>query len=174
MKKSIRFMLLITGLIILWIISCESNTHSKPEIFGEVESFSNCKYLNKRTGLSKIKETLPDTLAGIEYHYDGKSKLEMTHINAGFNCCPGIIFTEITEDNGDIIIEEFESEASCRCNCLYDLKIVIDDIQPGNYCFTFAEPYLPEGNKTITFILGLNEKNEGLVTFPRKGYPWGE
>jgi len=164
---------IIVFLWILLIISCESNTQSKTEVFGELKSFSNCKLLNKITGLSKIVETLPDTLTGIEYHYDGKSKLTLTHINAGFNCCPGDLFTEIIEDNNEILIEECETSSMCDCNCLYDLTIEITDISPGNYSFTFIEPYLNEDNEIISFVLGLNDEDSGIITFFRKGYPWG-
>ncbi len=160
--------------IMLCLFHCDSSTKSNNEILGELKSFSNCKMLNKVTGLSKIVETLPDTLAGIEYHYDGKSKLTLTHINAGFNCCPEELYTEIIEDNNKITIEEFETSSLCDCNCLYDLLIVIDDINPGNYTLTFVEPYLPNENEIINFVLGLNEEDSGLITFNRRGYPWGE
>lgn len=164
---------IILGLLLILFLSCEQNTKSNTEVFGDLKSFSNCKILNKVTGLSKIVETLPDTLAGIEYHYDGKSKLTLTHINAGFNCCPGELFTEITANNNQITIEEFETESVCDCDCLYDLFIEIDDIEPGNYSFSVLEPYLPENNENIYFILGLNKNNSGLITFKRHGYPWG-
>ncbi len=175
-RRSPRLYLAVLFLCISFIISCESNTKSeaKLELAGAVTEFSDCKYLNKATGLSKIVETLPDSLAAVEYYYDGENQLILTHINAGFNCCPGELFTEIFENNGDIIIEEFETEAACKCNCLYDLKIIIDDIKPGNYSFTIIEPYLPDDNEIITFVLGLNEKDEGIIKFKRQGYPWGD
>ncbi len=176
MTKPVKILMIIAGLIISFIISCESNTKSeaKLELAGAISAFSGCKYLNKTTGLSKIIETLPDTLAAVEYFYDGESQLILTHINAGFNCCPGELYTEIINTDGDIMIEEFETEAACKCNCLYDLKIVIDDIVPGNYSFTIIEPYLPDDNEIITFVLGLNNEDEGIIKFKRRGYPWGE
>jgi len=162
-------------MIISFIISCESNTQSRSEkiLFGSVTEYSGCKNLNKTTGLSKNLEILPDTMAAVEYFYDGKSRLILTHINAGFNCCPGELYAEVSEDENDIIIEEFESEATCKCNCLYDLKILITNIKPGNYSFTVIEPYRYEDNEIITFVLGLNEEDRGLIKFKRRGYPWG-
>ena len=59
------------------------------------------------------------------------------------------------------------------CNCLYDLTIIINDITPGNYAFTFIEPYRHDSDEIISFILGLNNEDSGLVTVDRNGYPWG-
>ncbi len=119
--KSPRFILICFALMLF--ISCESNTKSeaKLKLAGAVTEYSGCKYLNKTTGLPKIVDVLPDTLAAVEYYYDGENQLILTHINAGFNCCPGELYTEISENDGDIIIEEFETDAACKCNCLYDL-----------------------------------------------------
>ncbi len=175
MRKSLNILSVIIFMIVSFIISCESNTKSKiePELKGHLDTFSECKILNKSTGLSKIVSILPDTMAAIEYHYNGENVLTLTHINAGFNCCPDSIYTEVSIEENDIVIEECEKESGCHCNCLYDLVIVIENIQPGNYSFTFIEPYLNEDNDIITFILGINDEKEGVIKFNRDGYPWG-
>jgi hypothetical protein len=116
---------------------------------------------------------LPDTEGCLEYEYDGQSVLILTHLNAGFNCCPGEIVVDITFENSTITIREDETEALCSCLCLFDLDYRIENLAPGEYTIVVDEPYLPDGNKILIFTVNLAADPVGIHCVPRQGYPWG-
>ena len=161
---------------IIIIFACEkSTTNSKiASPTGAVEFQSECKSSLLSESLSKSMFTIPDTQACIHYSYDGEGRLELTHINAGFNCCPGNISSIIDINNNTIIITEQEETADCNCNCLFDIQIKITDLIPAIYNITINESYLHEGNEIIEFTLDIDTQTTGLICFSRNGYPWGE
>ena len=169
------FSVILASIFFLFITGCEKGTESnKNDPGGKVEFQSDCKSFNINEDMSQSIFTAPDTQTCIHYSYDGEGRLELTHINAGFNCCPGDISAEIIINEQNITIEEHEESTDCDCNCLFDIKIVISDLEPATYHFTFVEPYLPENNKIIEFSLDLENESEGSICFDRHGYPWGE
>jgi hypothetical protein len=99
-------------------------------------------------------------------------KLSLKHINAGFNCCPGKLTCKVTQSGDSLVIEEFESQAGCNCNCLYDLDIEIKNVTTGKYHIRFIEPYGGEQEK-ILLDMNLEEHPAGTFCVTRKNYPWG-
>jgi hypothetical protein len=109
----------------------------------------------------------------LQYVYDGKGVLRVTHVNAAFNCCPNKISAEITvEDRVIRIVEEEDLEHPCDCDCLYDVEYEFLDIEPGTYDIHVVEPYLPEGDEPLSFAIDLQAAPSDTLCVARHGYPW--
>lgn len=167
------FTALLIGLV---IYSCEDNKDkgdgdaNNMVITGQLVSNSPCK--NKLFLKSDI-EVLPDTISRVEYSFDNNTnKLIMKHINAGFNCCPDSLYSKIELKGDTILIQEFQKEAGCRCNCLYDLDIEINGVEKDKYQVKFVEPYGSKQNR-IEFEIDLKNAANGSFSVIRKRYPWG-
>jgi hypothetical protein len=140
------------------------------DVSGRLVSHTGCKNFSRE---KKESPVTPDSLSCIDYSYDPLSHtLELKHINAGFNCCPDSLFCNISFINDTLIIQEFEKEALCRCNCLYDLNITLLGVSPQNYQVKFVEPYTGSQEK-ILFEVNLNQQTDGTFCVTRKKYPWG-
>lgn len=108
----------------------------------------------------------------VDYTFDQKTqKLRLKHINTGFNCCPESLWCTVIYRNDTIIVREFEKNMGCKCNCLYDLDIMIDGVEPGDYQLQMIEPYLGT-QQPLIFELDLKNCKEGSSCVPRTNYPW--
>ncbi len=162
---------ILPAVFIFFVASCESDEISqKPvNLTGNLISSSDCKSLKSANGTYDIS----DSLSCIDYSFDSKTNhLTIQHINAGFNCCPGNLSCDARLKNDSIIIQEFESAYLCSCECLYDLEIAINGVDPGTYQIKFIEPYIGD-NAEINFELDLSNTIEGSYCVTRKHYPWG-
>ena len=164
--------------LILWLIfglfiSCsETNSEKEPtEIVGALVSNSECK---SNAGIrSSTTIGTPDTLSCINFTYKATEKLlNIEHINAGFNCCPGTLSCNISISNDTIIIVEEEEAPMCNCNCLFDLEIEITGVLADSYIVKIVEPYLQD-MKALMLNIDLANENEGSYCVTRKQYPWG-
>lgn len=163
--------LIIAGLITLFFIAaCEKKASDEDQIIsGRLISNSECK------GLKSIflTSSTPDSISSVEYNYHASNnKLMLKHINAGFNCCPGILTCDFRLNADTIIIQEYEEVAQCHCDCLYDLTIEIDGIETKKYQIKFIEPYATNLAPLI-FELDLTSIISGSYSVVRKQYPWG-
>jgi len=157
------------GLILL-IFATGCETTKELVLSGSLVSHSECKS-GLRTAF-QISDT-PDSLSCVEYSFDViNNKLSLTHINAGFNCCPDSLYCSITASNDTIIIREFEKKAQCNCDCIYDLYMEVNDIEEGKYQVKFIEPYAGD-MEPLTFEIDLKKETEGSFCVVRNGYPWG-
>jgi hypothetical protein len=112
--------------------------------------------------------------SAVLYSYDAQTEiLSLTHVNAGFNCCPGKLSARLNIENRTITIIEKEQEAACRCNCLYDLEIEVRDLPTGNWRILFIEPYLHADDALLSFYVDLAADPTGEHHVPRNHYPWG-
>lgn len=165
--KTLFHILLVFGLATC-LFSCEQDNENAPTISGKVIEQSSCKNFTKSATV-----TTPDSVSCIEYSYNAQEqKLSLTHINAGFNCCPDSLFCQISVEGTTITVEELEKNMGCKCNCLYDLKIEIEGVSAGSYQLVFEEPYREE-QEQLTFDVNLAKKPEGSVCVTRTQYPWG-
>ncbi len=159
--------LLIMGLF----IHCETETiNGSHKITGKLINSPSCKNDIKSTYNGIIT---PDSLSCVSYSYNELSKkLDINHINAGFNCCPKKIYCHINLMHDTIVIREFEAEALCDCDCLYDLHLEIYGLETGKYILKFIEPYRRHQKELISEI-DLEKNKEGTFCAIRKEYPWG-
>lgn len=153
--------------VILFAGACESNPeHSISG--GSLVSHSACK--SDKTFMSD--SDIPDTVSCVEYAYDASSKkLTLTHINAGFNCCPGELSCDISLLGDTIVVEEKEETPACDCNCLYDLEISVDNVAQANYVIKFVELYCGDADRLI-FDIDLSNEITGSYCVNRNNYPW--
>lgn len=174
--KNLVYSLFTALLIGLVIDSCEDNKDKgdgnakKSVITGQLVSNSSCKDdLFSRAQILVVS----DSISRVEYSFDNNTnKLTLKHINAGFNCCPDSLYCKIELKGDTIMIQEFEKEAGCKCNCLYDLDIEINGVVMDKYQVKFVEPYAEEMDK-IEFEIDLANAANGSFSVIRKKYPWG-
>lgn len=153
-------------LISLLLASCEREGH---HVTASVIDHSDCKGLKSGSGV----EPVPDTLSCISYSYDSFSKtMSLTHINAGFNCCPGNLTCRADIAGDTLIIRENQAHAGCRCDCLYDLEISVERLESKRYTVKIVEPYCGDQQKLI-FEADLRNDTTGSFCALRKQYPWG-
>jgi hypothetical protein len=151
--------------IITFLLSCSSNSNNPSDNpSGEIVKYSDCK--------SNIQDSISNSKDCIEYQYDGKSYLKFTHINAGFNCCPGKITANIEIDSNAILVKENEQAAGCYCNCLYDIDYEINNLAPGMYHIVIVEPYKQSDEPLLEFDMDLIGHPTGSFCVDRWHYPW--
>ena len=165
MKKVLPFLSAVF-FISLFLQGCDK---AEQQITGRLVSHSSCKSSKSLT----FYEETPDTLSCINYFYDSPGKiLSLEHINAGFNCCPGEITCSLSVNGDTITITEKEESSLCNCNCLFDLKIELQHLEPGSYVIKVIEPYCGRQEKLV-FTFNPFVFPVGSVCAKRKLYPWG-
>ncbi|MEE9444014.1 MAG: FG-GAP-like repeat-containing protein [candidate division Zixibacteria bacterium] len=137
---------------------------------GTLTAFSNCKNLQKT---STASDNTPTNLDCIEYQYDGISTLSLSHINAGFNCCPEEMIININVENNIITIDETGVEGICSCNCLFDLDYEIRNLPQGEYTIIVSERFTFPEEELLEFTVNLSSSPMGSFCVTRNYYPWG-
>jgi hypothetical protein len=169
MKRSlVLFFFIVVACLAYFGNGCKGNSGQGETPVGTLLEYQGCKQWN--TG-DKLAVTALRQEDCIEYSYDGQ-KLLLTHINAGFNCCPGTISTEIVVTDRIISIIEREQEAGCLCLCLFDLIIEVENLEPGEYTVRVVEPYIEDGDEPLEFIVQLSSGTSGCYCIERNYYPW--
>ncbi len=135
---------------------------------GQLIHYSGCK---RFTDNSSSSPRIPPTKSGVFYDYHN-GILKLTHVNAGFNCCPAQLSANVMVFGDSIMIKEDELKGLCDCHCLYDLNIIINNLEQKQYTLLFKEPYYHEDNPLI-FSVDLRNKPSGHYAADRTGhYPW--
>lgn len=163
-----KFMLLLLSFFILFI-GCDKDVkepnNQLPE--GKLIKHSDCKSFYQKSINHGNNESC------VEYSFlAGEKKLILKHINTGFNCCPGDLGCIVQFDMDTIVIQEFELEALCNCECLFDMDIEITGIEASQYYVKFVEPYCGDQEK-LEFIIDLLQNPTGEYCVERNQYPWG-
>ncbi len=161
---------------LLSILNCGENDGDSPSgtvnpnTRGELIRFSDCGGFEDRG-----TTTSTSSQDCIEYEYDhDQNILNLTHINAAFNCCPGEITADITLQGNNITITEDESEAACGCDCLFDIEYQITDLPTGVYHIRIIELLIGEdGGEILEFDVNLSSIPAGEYCIERSSYPWG-
>jgi len=122
--------------------------------------------------LAATSDSITADQSCIVWDYDGTGLLTLTHINAGFNCCPTL---DISVDigAGTITLYEVETLGECFCLCLFDLEFEIVNLPSGTYRLVAEEDYVSEGMEKIDFFMDLTQTPEGVHCVERTVYPWG-
>ncbi len=170
----------LTGILVS-LVRCELPNSNSPEnnssaqntgkliLNGSVTNTSDCKLFK----VGDISAELPDTISCVEYFFNPDSNiLLINHLNTGFNCCPESLYCSVSANGDTLIIQEYESAALCRCNCLYDIEIKIEGVEARSYQLKFIEPYSDEMEK-LEFKIDLATAIIGSMCVTRKLYPWG-
>lgn len=156
------------ALFCLQLSSCEDKK-SQVTLNGGLVNHSECKSSKSAMVLSDV----PDSVSCVNFIYDEDGKtLFLSHLNAGFNCCPESLYCRIEQKNDTIIIEEFEKSSLCSCNCLFDLDYELTGVEKQIYVIQMIEPYANNQNH-LMFEIDLSHVNDGSFCVTRKQYPWG-
>jgi len=119
--------------------------------------------------------TAPLDQSCIAYSYDSDAQvLSISHLNAGFNCCPSF-FTVTANQYGNVITlaeSEVLDQGGCHCLCLYDIDFQLINLAPGVYNLDFSELYA-DGGPPLNFFVDLIASPTGEVCVSRDYYPWG-
>ncbi len=157
--------------LLLILLSCNdegTGTTGGDDPAGSVSAVVGCK------GNSFMPEEGSTSEGCVVHTYDaGKRLLTLKHVNAGFNCCPERIDAIVTVEGGTITISERESNAPCDCNCLYDIDIVISNLDVGEYLIRFVEPYRSSNDPPLEVTVDLSAQPTGRHCVERSYYPWG-
>ncbi|MBT3242800.1 MAG: hypothetical protein HN352_06590 [Bacteroidetes bacterium] len=122
----------------------------------------------------KSESDYPSDTDCLIFEYDGDSILTISHINAGFNCCPERFMVDVEIRNDTIFVLESEGEGVCDCDCLYDMNYTIQPVPPGEYIITVDEPYVRQAEEAkLEGHISLTEENTGEICVSRGHYPWG-
>ncbi len=170
--KTILCSILVTVVVAFLVYGCENEKENikQPVLSGTLIKNSGCK------GKKSVADSIitPDSLSCAEYFYNSSTnKLIINHLNSGFNCCPDSISCSVSAAQDTIIISESEKTPLCNCDCLYDLEIEINGIEPKEYTIIFIEPYCGDQEQLI-FRVNFSTETEGSFCVNRNHYPWGK
>ena len=151
----------------LLVLACGSSTGSRSEADNVIVQRSDCGgYIHARQGkIASEDETC------IEWNYSVDGVFSFTHYNAGFNCCTDVTAQFNLEANV-ITVQVAESGDWCHCLCLFDIDYVLGEIPAGIYTLNIQEPYLPEGDAPLVFVIELDGESSGSFCVDRTRYPW--
>ncbi len=157
------------------IFSCKDNETTANDDdangvpYGIITDTSGCKSFFDTT------RNIPKTNECVKVNYSSQDEiLQLIHVNAGFNCCPGVISAEINIEDGVISFFEKQSQAGCRCNCLYDVEYELRNVEPGEYEFIIVGPLTDgESKKSLECKIDISE-GTGEFCLERNFYPWVE
>lgn len=172
LKNGLGVLSILAFIILVTVGGCKKSSEVQAIPVGMLMDHTECK--ETLTGAAGAGE---DFAPGpfndcINYQYNGVDTLIMTHINAGFNCCPGDISGVVSCNGNRITITEQESTAGCHCMCLYDLDYRIVNMVPGQYTIHIVEPNIGADDQVLEVTLNLTEETSGEFCLPRRHYPW--
>jgi hypothetical protein len=164
---------ILTGILCVFVCfmmaGCKTNQEAA-DPSGVLLQAAGCKQFGGAAHVSRAATAQEDDC--FEYQYDGKGKLTLRHINAGFNCCPGHISAAIDFNGGVIEITESEELQDCRCLCLFDLDYEIINLAAGRYTIRVIEPYCEAGDQVLEIMVNLSAATSGSFCLQRNYYPW--
>ena len=75
----------------------------------------------------------------IEYKAVVDGYLDIKHVNALFNCCPGTIKADVSMEGNIITVVESETDPICDCICDYDLEYTLGPLKSNKeYILIFS------------------------------------
>jgi hypothetical protein len=145
-----------------------SPSPDNPQATGALVSIEGCKTFLRASGDEKNKSCL-------NWTYSPTSRtLDLIHENAGFNCCPKAINASVEIEGQIITVYETEIGPDCRCDCLYDLHIRIENLAADSYVIRMVEPYRHKDDEQLLVPIDLRSAETGSYCVPRFNYPWGQ
>jgi len=169
LSKRTHFILILIFLLLLF--GCKEKVTAPESIaFGILSMYEGCKTFVTTSGSGSSPHGINEEC--IEYEYDGEGFLILKHINSGFNCCPEKIAADIFVSGNIIYIEERELEQGCFCQCLFDVKYEVRDLEPGEYTIEIKAPYIIAPDEEMKFNVPLYGSCSGTFCVTRTHYPW--
>ncbi len=159
------------SLIMVGAVAISCTRENQPDPDPEMSSSSDliCKFDSPLKG-----ETPGPNKTCVFWEYNEEGSFTMTHYNAGFNCEPGEILTSMKISGDTIYISERDLTHEARCNCLFNVDFVIQNLKAGQYVVKFDEPFVVDPKEPLVFTVDLEEDSEGQVCQYRDYYPWRE
>jgi len=154
----------------IFLIGCNSNPSSnRIEIsIGDKK----CKEINRT---NEYGYKLDNNHTYIFYKYKIANKtLYLQHYNVPFNCDKRGIGADISIKDNSIIVKEYHDlpeDGGERCTCLFDIYLKIDNIEPKEYNIDFINESISD---KISIDIDLTKKDEGIKSFKRTNYPYGQ
>ncbi len=97
----------------------------------------------------------------IEYKAVADGYLDIKHVNAVFNCCPGTIEATVTMQGNEITIVETETDPQCKCICDYDLEYSVGPLSSNTeYTLIFCR----DNDEYLRFTIKNKSSLKGKVT----------
>jgi hypothetical protein len=160
-----RGTLLLVG-IILGLASCETQDPAA-NLSVSFTSDVVCK------GGSPLKSgDPPPETACIRYEYAGDSLLTLHQLNASFNCCPEDFAVNIEVKGDSLIIREDDVKQGCKCNCLYDIDILLHNLPADVYHVRIIEANQSAEWERLSFTIDLDKKPSGEYCVNRQVGWW--
>lgn len=172
LKNSLGVLSILAFVILFTVGGCKKSGEEQMIPVGMLMHHSGCKISATEDAASKGTFEPGSNPGCIYYTYNGVDTLNLTHMNAGFNCCPGDISGVVGCSGNQITITEQESTAGCLCLCLYDLDYRIVNLAPGQYTIRIVEPYIGADDQVLEVTLTLTVETSGYFCLPRNNYPW--
>ena len=171
-RKNLNLTAIFATIAIFILAACSNNENTVLKFSGQLVEHSICKDFEISEAFQS--DDVPANVSQVDYSFDAATnKLTLKHFNAGFNCCPDGLYSNISLVNDTILIQEFEVITEpCRCLCLYDLDMLITGVESKKYTVKIIEPYY-QGDQKIIFDIDLREITNGSFSVERDEYPWG-
>jgi hypothetical protein len=148
-------------------LACGSSTDSDSDQANAIVSRSVCGgYV-----AAKLASTASAGETCVQWNYSADGVFSFTHFNAGFNCCTDVVASFDRQDSV-ITVQIVESGDYCHCLCLFDIDYSLGVIPAGTYTVNIQEPYLPEGDEALTFVVNLSSESNETHCVDRSMYPW--
>lgn len=160
-REGIYFLIFMVMVLFLFNVpgcktnSINSNENLNPE--GSLLNYVGCKGETASTFQGQDGVNQGETQECIIFEYAGNT-LNLKHVNAYLNCCPGEITADILFQDQSIVITEKEAELGCFCTCYYDIDYQINNIGRGVY--TISIQYGNEVRFQCTIDLYSNSQGE--------------
>lgn len=121
-------------------------------------SYQGCKEIVTNFTKSADKEEY------IEYRAIADGYLDIKHVNAVFNCCPGRIKADVSVEGNIFNIVESETDPQCKCICDYDIVFKIGPFSNNKEYTLIFSRYKRE---LVRFTIKYKSSLEGKVVIER-------
>jgi hypothetical protein len=170
------FVVLVT---LLFLFACSTDKSKDPVCVNPYETEKAGRLINhsdcKNSG-GVILVNVNSTHEAITFnYYAGYKILQLSHLNAAFNCCPEKITASYKFSNDTIRIFEKQAKAGCLCECLYDINYELRNISQGIYHIEIYGP-MTDGSyhSALAFDVDVVNHKDSVFALYRGFYPWME
>ena len=170
-KVQTVILLMVVGVAMVMLSSCKDSSDVTLSPTGELIGSAGCKTYSSESSSKSDDNFATSSEDCLQYNYDGSSVLTLTHVNAGFNCCPGELMATVDIGTSTITINEGEAEQGCKCLCQFDVYYNIENLSPGTYTIVLTGMYV-EDQEYLEVTVDLSEDTSGIVCLERDYYPW--